>query len=49
MSDKEHATCEYCGHSEMCSIQYSETIDEDGNVIQEKGHVCKDCLDETYR
>jgi hypothetical protein len=49
MSNKEYATCGYCGHSEMCNIQYSEDLDEDGNAIQEKSHVCKDCFDETFR
>ena len=48
MSTKEYAICEYCGHSETCNIQYFEAFDEDGNAIQEKSHVCKDCFGETF-
>jgi hypothetical protein len=47
MFNKEYATCEYCGNSEMCNVECTEAVDQEGNVIQENSYVCKDCFYET--
>jgi len=48
MPEQEHATCEYCRHTEPCYVQTGETVDQEGNIVYETSHICKDCLGELY-